>query len=46
MNWLFDFVSNPNRISTVCAIYIVAYYFISIFSIGDLLDNNFDSQSG
>ena len=33
MKWILDFVSNPNRISTVCAIYIVAYYVVSIFSI-------------
>ena len=33
MNWLFDFVSDPDRISTVCFIYIFAYYVISIFSI-------------
>lgn len=33
MNWLLDSVSNPNRISILCAVYIVAYYVVSIFSI-------------
>lgn len=33
MNWLSEFVHDPNRISKFCAVYIISYYFVSIFSI-------------
>jgi hypothetical protein len=33
MNWLSEFVHDPKRISIVCAVYIISYYCVSIFSI-------------
>jgi hypothetical protein len=33
MNWLSEVVHDPSRISILCAVYIISYYFVSIFSI-------------